>query len=229
MKLRLFVDGASRGNPGPAALGAVIQDAQGRTLAELSEVLGEATNNVAEYRALLRALAEARAMGADEVEIFADSDLLVRQVSGAYRVKSPHLRALHQDVLAALRGFRQWRIRHVSRTENAAADALANRALDATAAGRVVELTALVAPGPAGWRAWVPALPDCEATAATEAAALTRVRQLAAERVAAHLRAGGGLPREHRLRLVVGARGRTETDGGPDGGSSTTRASGDER
>ncbi|MDR7556786.1 MAG: ribonuclease HI family protein [Armatimonadota bacterium] len=213
MKLRLFVDGASRGNPGPAALGVVIQDAQGKTLAELSEALGHATNNVAEYRALLRALAEARAMGADEVEIFADSDLLVRQVSGAYRVKSPHLRPLHQDVLTALRQFRRWRIRHVPRTENAAADALANRALDATAVSRVVELTALVAPGPAGWRAWVPALPDCEATAPTETAALARLQHLAAERVSAHLRAGGPLPREHRLRIVVDARGRGTTGG----------------
>lgn len=129
-RLRLFVDGASRGNPGPAALGVVVQDGRGRLLAEIAEGLGEATNNVAEYRALLRALEEARARGADEVEVFADSDLLVRQVTGAYKVRSPHLAPLHRAAVAALAGFRRWHIAHVPRGRNAAADALANRVLD---------------------------------------------------------------------------------------------------
>lgn len=214
VKVRLFVDGASRGNPGPAGLGAVIQDARGKTLAEFSEALGEATNNVAEYRALLRGLAEARALGADDVEIFADSDLLVRQLTGAYRVKSAHLRPLYREALAALQGFRRWRISHVPREENAAADALANRALDAAAAGRVVEVTALTAPAAQGWRAWVPALPGCEATAATETAALARLRRLAASRLAMGSAAGAGLPREHRLRVTLDA----SADGGGDPG-----------
>ncbi len=130
MKLRLFIDGASRGNPGPAALGAVVQDGRGRAVAEIGEYLGETTNNVAEYQALLRALHEARARGADDIEIFADSDLLVRQIKGAYRVKSSNLIPLHGQALEALTRFRQWRIAHIPRGRNAEADALANRALD---------------------------------------------------------------------------------------------------
>lgn len=129
MKLRLFIDGASRGNPGPAALGAVVQDGRGRAVAEIGEYLGETTNNVAEYQGLLRALREARTRGADEIEVFADSDLLVRQIKGTYRVKSPNLIPLHQQALGALAGFRQWRIAHIPRGRNAEADALANRAI----------------------------------------------------------------------------------------------------
>lgn len=130
MKLRLFIDGASRGNPGPAALGVFVQDGRGRVVAELGEYLGQTTNNVAEYRALLRALEEAHARGADEVEVLADSDLLVRQIEGSYRVKSPNLIPLHHEAVQALAGFRQWRISHIPRTRNAEADALANRAID---------------------------------------------------------------------------------------------------
>jgi len=133
MKLKLYVDGASRGNPGPAALGVAVVDGRGRVVAEVAEYLGKATNNVAEYRALLRALDEARARGADELEIFADSDLLVQQVNGTYRVKSPHLIPLHEEATAALREFRRWRITHIPRQGNAAADALANKAIDAQA------------------------------------------------------------------------------------------------
>jgi len=133
VKLRLYVDGASRGNPGPAALGVLVKDGRGRIVAEVAEYLGVTTNNVAEYRALLGALQKARALGADELEIHADSDLLVRQVKGSYRVKSPNLIALHQAATAALEGFRRWRIAYIPRRENAAADALANQALDAQA------------------------------------------------------------------------------------------------
>lgn len=129
-KLRLFIDGASRGNPGPSAIGVVVQDSRGRVVAEVAETLGTATNNVAEYEALLRALAEARARGADEVEIMADSNLLVRQIAGTYRVKSANLSPLHRAALTALASFRSWRIAHIPRGRNAAADALANRALN---------------------------------------------------------------------------------------------------
>lgn len=206
MKVRLFVDGASRGNPGPAGLGAVLQDARGQTLVELSESVGETTNNVAEYRALLRGLAEARALGADEVEVFADSDLLVRQVTGAYRVKSAHLLPLYREVRTLLETFRRWRISHVPREENAAADALANQAIDAAARNRVVELTALTIATAGGWRAWIPALPGCEVTAETETAALARLRRLAAAHLAKGARPGRPpLPREHRLRFPVEA------------------------
>lgn len=131
MKLRLFIDGASRGNPGPSAIGIVVQDGRGRVVAEVAEALGKATNNVAEYEALLRALEEARARGADEVEILADSDLLVRQIAGTYRVRSPNLAPLHRAALDALAGFRSWHVTHIPRGRNTAADALANRALDA--------------------------------------------------------------------------------------------------
>ncbi|MGQ0548394.1 MAG: serine hydrolase [Armatimonadota bacterium] len=131
MKLRLFIDGAARGNPGPAAIGIVVQDGRGRKVAEVSEFLGHATNNVAEYRALLRALREAQSRGADELEIRTDSDLLVKQINGQYRVKSPHLIPLHDEALQALGMFRRWSITHVPRRANAAADTLANKAIDA--------------------------------------------------------------------------------------------------
>lgn len=137
MKLRLFVDGAARGNPGPAAIGVVVQDGRGRVIAEVGETLGETTNNVAEYRALLRGLREARKRKADDLEIRTDSDLLVRQINGTYRVKSPHLIPLHGEAIAALGVFRRWRIAHIPRTANAAADALANKALDAADQGPV--------------------------------------------------------------------------------------------
>ncbi|MGQ0570209.1 MAG: serine hydrolase, partial [Armatimonadota bacterium] len=130
MKLRLFIDGASRGNPGPAGLGVVVHDGRGRVVAEIAEFLGETTNNVAEYRALLRGLQDADTRGASELEVYADSDLLVKQLQGSYRVKSANLIPLHAEALQALSEFRQWRIAHIPRMKNAAADALANRAID---------------------------------------------------------------------------------------------------
>ena len=201
MKLRVFVDGASRGNPGPAALGVVVQDARGRIVAEIAEFFGEATNNVAEYRALLRGLREAAVHGADDLEIFADSDLLVRQITGSYRVKSTHLIPLHQETLAALAAFRRWRIERVPRGKNAAADALANRAIDEVIPARHVELTALVVKEGAQYRATVPALPGCEVLAPTMAAALERLERAAAARLAALRASGGPLPKEHRIRV----------------------------
>lgn len=130
MKARLWVDGAARGNPGPAGVGVVVEDQQGRVLAEVAEYLGETTNNVAEYQALLRGLREAQQHGATEIEVFADSTLLVRQVTGAYKVKAAHLAALHAQVLATLSSFRSWTLTFVPRDRNARADALANRAID---------------------------------------------------------------------------------------------------
>jgi beta-lactamase class A len=135
MKLRLYVDGAARGNPGPAAAGVAIEDARGRAVAEIAEYLGETTNNVAEYRALLRGLEEATARGADEVEIYADSDLLVRQINGSYQVKSAKLLPLHTRAIAALAAIPRWQIAYLPREKNAAADALANRALDERGGG----------------------------------------------------------------------------------------------
>lgn len=127
----LHVDGGARGNPGPAAIGIVISQADGAVVDEIAERIGVATNNVAEYRAVLRGLARARSLGASEVELIGDSELVARQLTGAYKVKHPVLRPLHQQATAALRSFESWRIRSVPRAENWRADALVNAALDA--------------------------------------------------------------------------------------------------
>ena len=129
MRLVLNVDGGARGNPGPAAIGAVISDPDGTVLEEIAERIGVATNNVAEYRALLRGVTAARALGADEVEIIGDSELVARQLTGAYRVKHAALKPLRAEVLRALNGMR-WTIRTVPRAQNSRADALVNAALD---------------------------------------------------------------------------------------------------
>lgn len=130
MKLVVNVDGGARGNPGPAAIGAVIQKASGDVLEERGERIGEATNNVAEYRALLLGIARATELGATELELIGDSELVVRQVKGEYKVKDATMRKLHTEVKRALRPFESWSIRHVRREQNAAADSLVNEALD---------------------------------------------------------------------------------------------------
>jgi ribonuclease HI len=130
VRLVLNVDGGARGNPGPAAIGAVISDPDGTVLEEIAERIGVATNNVAEYRALLRGVAAARALGGDELEIIGDSELVARQLTGAYRVKHAALKPLHAQALRALGGVR-WTIRTVPRAQNSRADALVNAALDA--------------------------------------------------------------------------------------------------
>jgi ribonuclease HI len=130
MKVTVHVDGGARGNPGPAAAAAVISDTDGAVLAEHAELLGAVTNNVAEYRALLLGLASARELGAEEVEVIGDSELIAKQVQGLYKVKHPSMKPLHEEALAALRGFEKWSIRTVPRAQNAHADALVNAALD---------------------------------------------------------------------------------------------------
>ena len=135
MKLVVHVDGGSRGNPGPAAAAAVVSTPEGKLLDEASVTLGHATNNVAEYRALLLGLEQARELGADEVEVVNDSELVAKQVNGEYKVKHPELAALHQQALDALGAFEAWSVRSVPRAQNAAADALVNRALDAPQEG----------------------------------------------------------------------------------------------
>ncbi len=108
----------------------VVADAEGNVLEEVSESIGVATNNVAEYRALLRGVETAKALGAQELELVGDSELVARQLSGAYRVKNAALKPLHEEALRSLRGLR-WHIRAVPREQNARADALVNAALDA--------------------------------------------------------------------------------------------------
>ena len=123
-------DGGARGNPGPAGIGAVIEDTSGQTLIEVSEAIGRTTCNVAEYQAVLRALEKALELGATEIHLRLDSQLLVCQLDGSYRVKAAHLKPLHRRALALLRRFKRWDVLRVPRAENAAADALANRAMD---------------------------------------------------------------------------------------------------
>jgi ribonuclease HI len=130
MKLVAHVDGGARGNPGPAAAACVISDTDGNQLAEDALLLGRTTNNVAEYRALLLGLQRARELGADDVEVVGDSELIAKQVLGQYKVKNEALRPLHRDAVAALRGFARWSIRTVPRAQNAEADRLVNAALD---------------------------------------------------------------------------------------------------
>jgi ribonuclease HI len=133
VKVVVHVDGGARGNPGPAAAGAVISTPDGDVLAEAAEPIGVATNNVAEYRGLLLGLERARELGASEVEVVNDSELVAKQVNGIYKVKHPDMKPLHAAALEALRGFERWSIRSVPRAQNADADALVNQALDAAA------------------------------------------------------------------------------------------------
>lgn len=129
-KLTVNVDGGARGNPGPAAIGAVVRDADGTVLEERGERIGRATNNVAEYKALLLGIELAAAHGATELELVGDSELIVRQVEGKYKVKNAGMKELHAEVKRALAGFEDWSIRHVRREQNADADRLVNAALD---------------------------------------------------------------------------------------------------
>lgn len=128
--LRIHVDGASRGNPGEAGFGVHVSAPDGRTVAELYGHLGQATNNVAEYQGLLHALRWALARGTQAVEVFSDSELLVRQMAGRYRVKNRGLQPLHREASGLMARFHSIRITHVRREQNREADALANRALD---------------------------------------------------------------------------------------------------
>ena len=128
--MRVFTDGAARGNPGPAGAGAVILDENGRVLDRLGRFLGRQTNNVAEYQGLLLGLRRAYQRGAREVEVRADSQLLIRQLEGKYAVRNEALRRLHAEALALLRAFDRYDLAHIPREENALADEMSNRAID---------------------------------------------------------------------------------------------------
>jgi ribonuclease HI len=129
-KVVVHVDGGARGNPGPAAIGVVITAPEGEVLDEIAERIGVASNNVAEYRALLRGLERAAALGASEVEVVNDSELVAKQLNGAYKVKHPSMKPLFLEAIGALKQFQHWKIRSVPRAQNAHADALVNAALD---------------------------------------------------------------------------------------------------
>jgi ribonuclease HI len=125
------VDGGARGNPGPAAAAAVVSTPEGEVLDETAETLGVTTNNVAEYRGLLLGLMRAKELGATEVEVLNDSELVAKQVNGEYKVKHPDMKPLHAAATAVLGEFGRWELRSVPRAQNAHADALVNQALDA--------------------------------------------------------------------------------------------------
>ena len=135
MKVVVNVDGGARGNPGPAAVAAVAATPEGEPLAERNAAIGDATNNVAEYRALLLGLDLARELGATEVEVVNDSELVARQIGGEYKVRHAGLKPLYQEAMRALRDFDGWAVRSVRREQNTRADELVNEALDEAALG----------------------------------------------------------------------------------------------
>ena len=133
--MTVHVDGGARGNPGPAAAAAVATGPDGDVLGERSAYIGEATNNVAEYRAVLLGLELAGALGAREVDVVNDSELVARQIGGQYKVRHAGLKPLHAETLSALRRFDRWSVRNVRRESNERADRLVNRELDEAVRG----------------------------------------------------------------------------------------------
>jgi ribonuclease HI len=129
-KLTIYTDGAARGNPGPAAIGIVIQDQAGSTVATISRQLGITTNNQAEYQAIIAALEKAVTLGAKNVILKSDSELVVKQINGLYKIKKTALRPLYQQIVQLIGSLESFSISYIPREQNAAADALANQALD---------------------------------------------------------------------------------------------------
>ena len=128
-KAILYVDGAARGNPGPASIAAILKDEQGKPIASVSRCIGSTTNNQAEYKALIAALEKAASLDIREVEVRSDSELMVKQVTGTYRVKAAHLKPLFQQVMTLRGSFERFQIAHIPRQHNKEADRLANEAL----------------------------------------------------------------------------------------------------
>lgn len=155
---RANVDGAARGNPGPAAYGVLIRDGRGEVVAKLKKYIGRMTNNVAEYYGLIAALDYAQSHGVKALRIESDSELMVKQMRGLYKVKSQDLRPLYERAAKMAKGFESFRIEHVYREQNREADALANEALDETA-GAVPTAGGAVKPAPAGGDGAKPAGP----------------------------------------------------------------------
>jgi ribonuclease HI len=150
-ELHVHVDGAARGNPGPAAIGVVVETRQGKKVAAFGEVIGEATNNFAEYTALIHALRLLSIFEVDRLLLYTDSQLMACQVNGEYKVKEKTLRSLYTQVMSMLGRYRQYEVLYVSRKENAEADALANKALnEAGAAGIYAEGGKRVSEAPEG-------------------------------------------------------------------------------
>jgi len=131
MKLFVNVDGAARGNPGPAAIGVTLKDEHRKLIATISECLGDTTNNQAEYRALISGLKRAISLGATQVQVYSDSELMVRQINGIYRVKKEELKLLHAQARRLAGRLEGFKITSIGREKNREADLLANQALDA--------------------------------------------------------------------------------------------------
>lgn len=129
-RVYIYADGGSRGNPGPAGIGVVILDENKKRIRELSRYIGEATNNNAEYNALICGLEEALALKANEAVIYLDSELVARQITGEYRVKNEEIRPLFERALTALKGFKSFEIKHIDRAKNKEADKLVNKAIN---------------------------------------------------------------------------------------------------
>ena len=129
-KLLLYTDGGARGNPGPAGIGVVILDSKNNKIKELSRYIGETTNNVAEYSALISALEEASRLGAKEIVAHMDSELITKHLSGEYRVKSDDMKPLFEKTVALLKTFSSFEIKHIDRSKNKEADKLVNKAIN---------------------------------------------------------------------------------------------------
>ncbi|MDR7573411.1 MAG: ribonuclease HI family protein [Armatimonadota bacterium] len=203
--MAIYIDGAARDNPGPAGIGVVLKDGD-RVIAEISEYIGRTTNNVAEYRALLRGLEEAKALGARAVDVRSDSELLVRQLKREYKVKSPDLSPLYLEANRLLTSFARYAVHKVPRGENAAADALANRAIDAAVPESTLDFSVLVEPVAGGFVARVPAL-GVIAEGKTRSEALDSARRAVVEEVRRRRAAHRPLPREERIRVRIGPEG----------------------
>ena len=126
----IFIDGAARGNPGPAGIGVVVTDASGEVVQNLSKFIGETTNNVAEYSALIFGMEETRNLGAKDLTINTDSELIAKQLGGEYKIKSPALKGLYKKVTQILQSFDEVKINQIDREKNKGADKLANQAID---------------------------------------------------------------------------------------------------
>ena len=129
-RLLLYIDGASRGNPGPAGVGILILDSKRKKVKEIYKYIGETTNNIAEYNALIYGLEEAQSLSADELVINVDSELVARQMNGEYRVKDENIRELFEKALSILKNFNSFEIKHIDRSKNKEADKLANKAIN---------------------------------------------------------------------------------------------------
>ncbi len=128
-KLSIYVDGCSRGNPGPSGIGVIVCDEGGSAIKNISKYIGDATNNIAEYNALIYGLQEALILRADEIIINTDSELLAKQLGKEYKIKDAVLKSLYEQVRHLLTGFKKYEIKHINRTENKGADKLANKSI----------------------------------------------------------------------------------------------------